>query len=131
MTCCAVALPSSASTRWWRLPAVLASPCASKFSGPPPKKRGARVGCTEKNRHARSPEPTAIGASAPLRATPGTRELPCRRHHDLDHLGRRLQPRLDARARRPTARHHPGVPHLVEFIHRAHVLQPDHGLNQL
>src|SRR5262245_27711472 len=38
-----------------------------------------------------------------------------RGHHHLDHLGGRLQPRLDAGARRPTAAHDPGVPHLVEL----------------
>src|SRR5262245_32675781 len=57
--------------------------------------------------------------------------LACRGHHDLDHLGRRLQPRLDAGARRTRAPHHPGVPDLVELVDGAHVLQPDHRLHKL
>jgi predicted TIM-barrel fold metal-dependent hydrolase len=53
--------------------------------------------------------------------------LPRRRHHDFDHLVRRLQPRLDASASRRASRHNPGIPNLVEVFDGADVLKPDHG----
>src|SRR5262245_10731509 len=56
---------------------------------------------------------------------------PRRSHPDLDHLGRRLQSRLDAGARRRAALRDPCIPDLVHLVDGADVLQPDCRLQQL
>src|SRR5215813_2974644 len=56
---------------------------------------------------------------------------PRRGHPDLDHLGGRLQPRLDAGPRGRAALRNPGIPDLVHLVDGANVLQPDRRLQEL
>src|SRR5690349_22460334 len=76
-----------------------------------------------------------IGASSAA-AKPSSRPswlmiLPRSGHPDLDHLGGRLQSRLDTGPRGRTALRDPGIPDLVHLVNGANVLQPDRRLQEL
>src|SRR5258705_12696062 len=87
---------------------------------------GSRCECATNTGSARRPR-----QQSRARDRPRSSVSPRRSHPDLDHLGGRLQPRLDAGARGGAALRNPSIPDLVHLVDRADVLQPDRSLQKL